>query len=350
MTQTKTNYISYLSVISAIAVVYLHANSCFWNFEKSSTWISANIIESVFYFAVPVFFMISGATLLDYNERYSTKTFFIKRAKKTLIPYLVWSIIGLLFSVFLAKVISISDLSAGYVVEALLEGTSVASLYWFFPALFCVYLAIPPLAAIPKEKKIKIFTYIAILCLVLNIGIPFILAVSGSYYTFPLFMSIGSGYLFYTIVGYLFRELTFRPAFRAIIYVLGIGGLITQVVGTQLLSYSTGWINETFKGYTNLTCVLYSASVFIFIKNIFVRTHKNGRENLLDRLVGRMSKYTMAIYMLHWYFLKAFEGILHIDETLLAYRLISPVFAIALSMGLTFLMRKIPVVRNIVPD
>lgn len=350
MTQTKTNYISYLSVISAIAVVFLHANICFWNFEESRTWISANIIESIFYFAVPVFFMISGATLLDYNERYSTKTFFAKRARKTLIPYLVWSVIGLLFSIFFEKAIALSDLSAGYVAKALLEGTSVASLYWFFPALFCIYLAIPPLAAIPKEKKGKIFTYIAILCLILNIGIPFILTVSGSPYTFPLFMSIGSGYLFYTIIGYLFREITMRPVFRIVIYVLGIAGFITQTVGTQLLSFRTGGINETLKGYTNLPCILYAAAVFIFIKSIFEKTHKNGRDNLLDRLVGRMSKYTMAIYMMHWYFLRIFVEILHIDETLLAYRLLSPFFAIALSMGLTFLLRKIPVVRRIVPD
>ncbi len=37
-------------------------------------WVSANLLETIFYFALPVFFMISGATLLDYRSKYSTKT------------------------------------------------------------------------------------------------------------------------------------------------------------------------------------------------------------------------------------------------------------------------------------
>ena len=57
-------YITVLSVLSALAVVFLHANGCFWGFSYEPYWLTANVIESVFYFAVPVFFMDSGANLL----------------------------------------------------------------------------------------------------------------------------------------------------------------------------------------------------------------------------------------------------------------------------------------------
>lgn len=71
-----TRYITVLSVLSSLAVVFLHTNGCFWGgVGHNARWISANIIESLFYFAVPIFFMISGATLLDYRKRYDTKTF-----------------------------------------------------------------------------------------------------------------------------------------------------------------------------------------------------------------------------------------------------------------------------------
>lgn len=76
MRETKVPYLSALNALSCIAVVMLHTNSCFWEFSKARYWVTANVIECVMYFAVPVFFMISGATLLDYRERYSTKTFF----------------------------------------------------------------------------------------------------------------------------------------------------------------------------------------------------------------------------------------------------------------------------------
>ena len=75
----KKNYITALNVFAALAVVFLHTNKCFWRFSAERYWATANIIESFFYFAVPVFFMISGATLIDYRERYDTKTFFKKR-------------------------------------------------------------------------------------------------------------------------------------------------------------------------------------------------------------------------------------------------------------------------------
>ncbi|MCQ2971952.1 MAG: hypothetical protein MJ209_01460 [archaeon] len=59
----RIEYISLASVLSAIAVVYLHTNSVYHNFSFERYWITANIIECVFYFAVPIFFMISGALL-----------------------------------------------------------------------------------------------------------------------------------------------------------------------------------------------------------------------------------------------------------------------------------------------
>lgn len=92
-TTHKSEYIMLVNVLSMLAVVYMHVNNCFWTFSTERYWKSADVIESVMYFAVPCFFMISGANLMDYRKRYDTKTFLIKRTKKTIIPYileLVW--------------------------------------------------------------------------------------------------------------------------------------------------------------------------------------------------------------------------------------------------------------------
>lgn len=50
-------------------------------------------IEVLFYWAVPIFFMLTGATLMRYRERYDTKTFLLKRFQRTVIPFLAWSTI-----------------------------------------------------------------------------------------------------------------------------------------------------------------------------------------------------------------------------------------------------------------
>ena len=57
------------------------------------------MIESVFYSAVPVFFMITGATLMDCRKRYSTAVFLKKRFTRTVIPYLGWVLFELVFCV-----------------------------------------------------------------------------------------------------------------------------------------------------------------------------------------------------------------------------------------------------------
>lgn len=65
----RIEYISLASVLSAIAVVFLHANVTIADFNYSPYWFVANIIHSTFIFAVPIFFMISGAMLLDFREK-----------------------------------------------------------------------------------------------------------------------------------------------------------------------------------------------------------------------------------------------------------------------------------------
>lgn len=54
----KKIYIQILGVIACLAVVAMHVNGCFWQFSYDRYWITANIIECICYFAVPIFFMI----------------------------------------------------------------------------------------------------------------------------------------------------------------------------------------------------------------------------------------------------------------------------------------------------
>ena len=55
MQTKKKPYILNLSVIAALAVIYLHMNRVFWTYSPKPWWISANLIECLSYFAVPVF-------------------------------------------------------------------------------------------------------------------------------------------------------------------------------------------------------------------------------------------------------------------------------------------------------
>lgn len=163
-------YIAVLNVFSCLAVVFLHANSAFWTFSYEKYWRSANVIECIFYFAVPIFFMITGVTLLDYREYYSTKEFFKKRIFKTLIPFIVWSIIGTVY--YMISQNEILDFSMYYILDGIVN-VKFISIYWYFIACYCVYMAIPVLALIPKNKKVKCYLYIIVLSMLFNCIVPF---------------------------------------------------------------------------------------------------------------------------------------------------------------------------------
>lgn len=337
----KIDYITFLSVVSAISVVFLHTNGCFWSFSKEKYWFTANIIECLFYFAVPIFFMISGATLIDYQERYSTKNFLKKRFFKTFIPFIAWSLIGMIYLIVYLKTISINDIGIKYIFNRTFN-TSFINIYWFFIPLFCVYLCIPFFAIIEKNKRKNAFSFLAIMCFGVNCLIPFLIKIFKLDLAFPFSIAIGSGYLLYVLVGYLLCNYEITNKQKYIIYVLSIMGLLMHIIGIYKLSMDAGRIIDTYKGYNNVPCILYSVGVFIFLKDI-------GKKIKNYKIIKIISQYTFAIYLTHWYFLNFLSEQFNLPSKSIFYRLGLPFIIVPLCILCTYLIRKIPVVKKIVP-
>lgn len=351
MEKKNFNYVTVLSVISAIAVVFLHTNSCFWTFRRDHYWASANIIESVFYFAVPVFFMISGATLIDYMERYSTKVFLKKRFKKTVIPFLVWSVVGLVYQSYRLRVPPLfsENINLKYVFNGILK-TSFVSIYWFFPVLFCVYLCMPLFASVYKAKRKEVFEYLLIVGFICNILIPFINKVFNLNFVWPFSVSVISGYLFYVILGAYLSHYEIPKYAVYAIYGLSILGLALHMVGTYVLSMDQGKIVTTFKDYTRLPCIMYSGGIFLF----FMRNSDKIMKGKVERIFQFLSKYTFALYLMHYYIMDVlshiFKVYLNIPTTSLIYRLGTPVIIVIIVLIITAVIRKIKFLRWIVPN
>lgn len=331
--------------MSALSVVGLHTNGCFWQFSRDRWWISANIIESVFYFAVPVFFMLTGVTLLDYTRRCDTKIFFIRRLKKTVIPFVFWSLVALLFRIYFLKDISWDVVTVGYIVDGVLN-TKFNDVYWFFPPLFGLYLSIPLFACLDQTKKIAVLKYLASSCFLLNCLIPFLLMAFKIKISFPIVIIVGSGYLFYLIIGYLFNKLDFSKKERITIYLLAFLGLLFHICGTYFLSMEAGKIIGKYKGYNNVPCILCSLGIFLFVKENAHRLNtvsiRGGLELLKD--------YTFAIYLLHWFVIHSLIRTFHIDTHSIVYRLGGIILISFICVCITWAIRKIPWLgRKILP-
>lgn len=341
-------YITILQVLSALAVILLHANNSFWVYRDGKTWYFNTIIESVFYFAVPIFFMITGATLIDYQDRYDTKTFFKRRFSKVLIPFIFWSLFGLLFYSLRGYQFNFDPLS---IYNNIMEHGYV-SIFWFFIPLICIYLSIPLFAAVDKNKKVKIFKYLAFLGIILNCAIPFL--VNCFSYVFHKKVALGievgvvSGYLIFPIVGYLLHNIELSKKKRYTIYAIAVISLVIHIVGTIIVSKHAGHIDKLFKGYTNLPSILYSIGIFVFIKY----SEKTAFFQKLKKPITRIAKYTFALYLVHHFVIVQLSDFLAsygITGTTLIYVPIMFILATVISIVIIWLIRKIPLGKQLLP-
>lgn len=260
----KRQYFNVLRVASALAVVFLHSNIGIWTFSQEPYWFKATFITMLTYWAVPCFTMMSGALLIDYSDRYSTKTFLLKRVKKTLLPYVAWCLIAIAYLIFCGGM-DPNTLSIRSVTGMIASNTAL-SIYWYFTELFTVYLATPLLTFIPKDKRKKVFAYIIVSILILNIAVPFFASLCGLG-NVAIKMPLATWCLYYVAGYYIDRYLD--PKWFKAFYMLSIGGFLTMLFGTVYASLKAGELNQTYMGGTNLPCVCLSLGIFCAFKQIF---------------------------------------------------------------------------------
>lgn len=337
-------YITLLHVISMIAVVFLHVNECYHTFNATAGyWPSAILIECVFYYAVPIFFMLTGATLMDYSDRYDTVTFYKRRAKKVLFPYLFWSIAAvLIFSAFGRNYV----FSWGGVIDNLLNGSQLN--YWFFIPLFSIYLILPVFSSVPKEKRKRLFSFFVFLHFIVNILLPFL---NRTVLPFPVqnnrdLVDFGNQYIIYVLAGYLLHNCDFSAWQRRGMYVLAVIGLFMRICGTYTLSMQAGKLIETYGGYMNIPSILYATGVFVFVKNLAPYI---CNERFL-RFVHWLKQYTFPVYLLHMLTLRTLKRVFPVDVTQMWWRLGAPSVIIGICIAITWCVRKIRPLRVILPQ
>lgn len=145
-------------------------------------------------------------------------------------------------------------------------------------------------------------------------------------------------------MGYLISNCDIKFKYRIIRYILAIVGLLLHILGTYSLSVKEGQLVQIYKGYINIPCVLYSLGVFIFIKYAALRL-----KDCIIPFIEKISENTFGVYLIHIFLIRGSEMVFHIDNTNLLYRLLAPIVYFSISIGLIMLLKKIPLLKLIVP-
>ncbi|MDI7743216.1 acyltransferase family protein [Lysinibacillus fusiformis] len=331
-------YIDFLRIFAAFAVVLLHTSApLLVRIAENNTehFIQGNIINSATRWSVPIFFMISGALLLNSKRDFDLTFFLKKRFSKILIPFLFFSVF---YFVMDSPNLDIQHFIVG------LANNGIATHLWFFYALIAVYLFAPILIVFVKQSSEKINIYILIVWFILCSIVPFINNMM------PLFKINNFGvfgtYLGYFLLGYVLFNRSFKKIERFVIYFLGILGYLMTLLGTHFYSMRADNFFSILYEYNSPNVLIMSIAIFVFFKYAFNFKMKS------TKLLTKISALTFGVYLLHPLFLKYVRessnlNYLYEDRLLITI----PFIAIAvfiICVILSYIISIIPILKKVV--
>lgn len=280
----QTNFgISILRVLATLSVIIIHVSApLVVDFGKISSfnWNVANFYDSISRYAVPVFFMISGALLL--GKEFEIKDFLKNRLGKIIPPFLFWS---LLYSLTNRYVFTHETFNISKVIRDVFYGSEYH--LWFVFTLIGVYLIAPIIQKwihYSKQNDIKYFLIIWILTLFLTLP--------GVAIYFPkINFAYFSGFLGYFILGFYLKKYIKCPNW--ISYLLIIIGVGITFFGTYYFSHKNNVFYDYFYEYLSINTLLVSIGVFMLFTKI------ETISDSIKPLLSKLNECSFGIYLIH---------------------------------------------------
>ena len=276
----RHHYMDVLNVLSCFAVVVLHCTTIVYINQGDMQWFVSVALQSLFTFAVPVFFMISGANLIGYRSRYSTKVFFQKRLKRVLM-----TLAGFSFFIYVLSCLAPTQLglparsfSLSEFIQLFLTN-QICDAYWFMYSILILYLITPLLACFASNKRL--LEYAIGLCIVSTAVIPFANRFAPNHKLFSMFaVPYLTGAIMYYLIGYYIvtyspfegRAEKMRPVFliAAICFVVFMARMTikTNAPHTALSGAYSDYANF-YNEYLHLPVLVYSFHVVQIFRAAF---------------------------------------------------------------------------------
>ncbi len=332
--QSRFRWVDLIRALGAFLVVLAHVK-----YSGAGPSVIRDLYYALTRAAVPLFFMASGFLLLSKTDTYSD--FFRKRAVKVFIPFLIWSLIYLLWNKegFDA---SLPAILKSYFVK-IVHGPRAEHL-WVFYELFGLYLFTPILRVyLQKAERKDLYYFCGAWLLLIPVGqvlrdfTP--IQIGFTYYFL-------GGYIGYFLLGYLLGTMEFNNDHRHIAWIIFLEGLLVTVAGISLSGYY-GIRHHYFEDYLSLNVVVMSCALFVALAGQSVA-------DSVYRFISPLSRASFGIYLAYVivttqvFAIPPFSILPEIGSA--GYMIpVLGLLGFGLSFILVFILKKIPVLKNIVP-
>ncbi len=307
-------------------------------------WFTVNTYDAFADPSVPLFVMLSGALLLQPSKLEPIRVFLKKRALRLGLPFVFWGTAYFLWRFLVNQ----EALNVSSIIQGILTGPYYH--FWFLYMLTGLYLITPVLRVLTANADRRILRYFLILVLFGTGIVPLLILASG--YTIELKLFAITGWIGYFVVGYYLLTTRVR---KGLLYALYLVGLFGTVVGTYVATLLVG-------GHTGLFFLDYLGSATVILESaaLFMLLLKVSPSALLTRfprgskLLHFVGCSTLSIYLLHVMVLESLQrGYFGFQ---ISVNTMNPIVEVPLatvvtffiSMGIVFVLKKIPVVRRVI--
>lgn len=341
----RTTYLSVLNIFACISVIGIHCNQPFGNVDAGWKFVVSCFLNASYYFANGMFFMLSGATLIDYRKRYNTKTFFQKRFKRTVVPFFCWSLIALMIRLHTGSIV-INKTSVLGVAKQILDlflsnGIIYRGVYWFLYVLFPIYFIIPLISAIPEGKRKKLFLYAIITLFLFYSIIPWFR--DNLIYIKWNFDNGGViPYLLFVFLGYYLKNYKISDKIQTLINIMGITAYL-------LLSAGTIWLSFKYNAFVGMFCGWYRFCAVALCCMIFTNAKKYLNFNDNKGVFRIIASASLGIYLMHIFIVHCIPLALNIDTYNPLWFILSPIYIYIVLLCITLFLKKIPFLKYLVP-
>lgn len=304
--RNRLDHFDVLRVLAACCIVLLHVSAQNWSEVSvyTGTWQLYNAANGTGRWAVPVFLMISGALFLDPDRPQDIKKLWNVRVRKMLTVFLFWSAFYALESLT----------RGGSPEEALRSFLKGKYHMWYLLTGAGLYMLTPLIRRITDSREMTRYYLILALCfLILFPGALHLLTCLDIDFLSPYLPELekflndfhfgfGQIYLFYYVLGHYLQRWGLPAVSTVRASLLAAGGWLFTVVLNSWYSRRTGMAGTAFFRLDSLNVLCMSAGLFLLAQNMTQRLPRR-----LLAVPGRLSRYTMGVYLLHPFVLDRLE-------------------------------------------
>ncbi len=296
--KSKIQYLDVLRALATIGVIVIHTSSPVLNMaygHSMSEWWVGNIFDSASRFAVPLFLMLSGATLIGKEDPLAV--FYKKRMMRVLVPFLFWMLVYWVYRWLMLQPHQqpqqMNDIIQWAVRLFLDEG--ISKHFWYIYMIIFIYLFIPFIGKIVRNTSnnqlfVGLLAWV-VLCVSTNSMNLSFYKWTGDYEYKLLGYFQYSGFV---VLGYFLNKvelkLNHRRLIAGITFVLSV---IVSALVAYFMSKSDGRLNLKVYSYFSINTIIQAIAIFVLIKGIVVEN------KYFSQICAYISDYSYGVYLVH---------------------------------------------------